>query len=160
MGALATAGESVLDRDGRLFGELDFPAPDHIEVVLNGKDVVRIARAHFEGWGDSRPLRLTVSGDDVFRYKRVTTIDGIDLGEVLSVVRNARGAIEALIVSGGGEGEPVAVPLPFVREVSAHIILEPSAEEVDAAQPSARAVPAVREALRRARSNQADPAPR
>jgi sporulation protein YlmC with PRC-barrel domain len=150
MGALAPAREKILDCDGRPFGELDFPAPDHIEVVLNGKDVVRIGRTHFEGKGELRPLRLAVSGDDVFRLKRVTTIDGIDLGEVSAVVRGARGAIEALIVSPGGEEEPLAVPLAFVREVSAHIILEPSAEEVGAAQASARALPAVREALRRA----------
>lgn len=142
--------EKVVDRGGKAFGEVDFRAADHIEVVVNGTDVVRIGREHFEGRGEGASPRLVGTGDGVFAGKRVTTIDGIDVGEVWEVVRGEGGRMEALVVGGGGEERPSAVPLRFVREVSAHIILEPSAGELEAAQRDARRSPAVAAALRRA----------
>lgn len=145
-----TARAAVLDKDGRPFGELDYRAPDHIEVVLNGRDIVRISKSHFEARGEGAQLTLEVGGDDVFLRKNVTTIDGIDLGRVAKVVRSPDGGFEALVVMSGGEGAPLAVPIRFVREVSAHIILEPSAEDVDAAQGDAVRSPRVRDAIARA----------
>jgi hypothetical protein len=67
------------------------------------------------------------------------------------VVRGADDAIDALIVDGSGEEGLLAVPLPFVREVSGHIILEPSAEEVEAAQSAVTRKAGVAAALARAR---------
>ena len=96
-------------------------------------------------------VRLKVKGDEVFMGKGVTTIDGIDLGPVAEVVHSPDGGFEALIAVPGAEGSPLAVPLGAVREVSAHIILEPSAEEVRAMQDGARRSPAVARALHRAR---------
>lgn len=125
----------VVDRDGRKFAELDYRAPDHIEVVLGGRDIVRISRAHFVGDGREGELRLKVAGNEIFLGKGVTTIDGIDLGPVVEVVRDRRGEIEAVVVAAGGEEGALAVPPRFIREVAAHIILEPSAEEVAQAQP-------------------------
>lgn len=145
-----TARAAVLDKDGRTFGELDYRAPDHIEVVLNGRDIVRISKSHFHARGEGADLKLRVRGDDVFMKKAVTTIDGIDLGRVAEVVRSPDGSFEALVVLSGGEGAPLAVPIRFVREVSAHIILEPSAEDVEGAQGAAVRSPRVRDALARA----------
>ena len=149
--AAAAAREGVVDADGAPFGTLDFPAADHLEVLVGGTTPVRVAREHFVGGGRAGPAQLNVTGDGLFLEKHVTTIDGIDLGSVCAVVRGRGGAVEALVVDGSGEGGLLAVPLPFVREVSAHIILEPSAEEVEAAQGSAAASPSVKAALARAR---------
>jgi len=141
----------VLDADGRPFGALDFETPDHIEVVLEGASSVRIARFHFEGAGGLGRVRVKGRGDSVFLGKGVTTIDGIDLGPVTEVVRSADGGFEALIVLRSAEDTPLAVPLTAVREVSAHIILEPSAEEVRALQAALSGKSAVAGALARAR---------
>jgi hypothetical protein len=141
----------VVDAEGRPFGEVDFGAADHLEVLVAGKVPVRVAREHFARRGEGAEVRLSVGGDELFLGKRVTTIDGIDLGAVTAVVREGSGGIEALLVGGGSEEGVAAVPLSFVREVSAHIILEPSAEEVAAAQAGAARDPAVAKALTRAR---------
>lgn len=148
---MARGRTPVLDADGRPFGALDFETPDHIEVVLEGAGSVRIARSHFEGAGGLGRVRLKGRGDSVFLGKRVTTIDGIDLGAVAEVVRSADGSFEALIVVPSAEGAPLAVPLSALREVSAHIILEPSAEEVRALQAGLARSGAVAGALARAR---------
>jgi len=142
----------VLDREGKVFGTLDFRAPEHVEVILAGNHVVRVSRSHFVGRAQGAELRLTVKADEVFLGKQVTTIDGIDLGPVVEVVRDSGGRIEALICRAGGEATPVAVPPAFLREVTAHIILEPSDEEVMAAQGRAAASKAVRAAIARARA--------
>lgn len=149
MTGAAKGGIPVLDKDGRKFAELDFRAPDHIEVILAGGEIVRISRAHFEEGGQSRELRLKVGADDVFQGKGVTTIDGIDVGTVVEVVRDARGDIEAVIVAAGGEGGALAVPPRSIREVASHIILEPSAEEVEWAQPALLKSRALRSAVER-----------
>ncbi len=141
----------VLDGEGRAFGSLDFETPDHVEVLLEGAGSVRIARSHFAGAGGLGRVRLKVKGDHVFLGKGVTTIDGIDLGTVAEVVHAKDGGFEALIAVRGAEGGALAVPLAAVREVSAHIILEPSAEEVRALQEGASRSPAVAAALARAR---------
>lgn len=141
----------VLDAEGRPFGALDFETPDHFEVVLEGTGSVRIARSHFEGAGGLGRVRLKVKGDNVFLGKGVTTIDGIDLGTVAEVVHTREGGFEALIAFRGAEGGALAVPLSAVREVSAHIILEPSAEEVRALQEAASRSETVAAALARAR---------
>ena len=145
------AREPVEDAEGQRFGDLDFPTPDHLEVLVGGKTPVRVGREHFERGGQGAPFRLKVKGDALFVGKHVTTIDGIDLGGVSAVVHDTGGAAEALIVVGGGEDGPLAVPLRFVREVSAHIILEPSAEEVTEAQGAALNSPRVSAAVARAR---------
>lgn len=139
----------VVDKDGRKFAQLDYRAPDHIEVVLGGRDIVRISRAHFVGDGREGELRLKVAGNDIFLGKGVTTIDGIDLGPVVEVVRDRRGEIEAVVVAGGGEEGALAVPPRFIREVAAHIILEPSAEEVAEAQPGLLKSKQLKDAVRR-----------
>jgi len=140
----------VLDRAGRRFGALDFETPDHVEVVLDGAGPIRISRTHFEAGGGLGKLRLKGEGDQVFLGKAVTTIDGIDLGPVVEVVRAEGGRFEALIAALPGEGGALAVPMEAVREVSAHIILEPAAEEVRAMQAKARRSAGVASALRRA----------
>lgn len=147
---VAGRGIPVLDAEGRPFGALDFETPDHLEVLLEGAGSVRIARSHFEGGSGPRGVRLKVKGDRVFLGKGVTTIDGIELGTVREVVRTAQGGFEALIAGQGAEGGALAVPLSAVREVSAHIILEPSAEEVRGLQEAASLSPAVAAALARA----------
>lgn len=153
MGAKEPRREPIADQRGRAFGELDFRAAEHIEVVLNGRDIVRVAKSHFAERGEAGALRLKVTGEEVFLGKAVTTIDGIEIGRVVEVVRGPAGEWEALIAAQEGEAAPLAVPLPFVREVSAHIILEPSAEDVGAAQADAARSPRVREALARARDS-------
>ncbi len=145
------AREVVSDAEGNAFGELDFPAADHLEVLVGGATPVRVGREHFDRGGASAPFRLKGNGDALFVGKQVTTIDGIDLGAVAAVVHEGGGAAEALIVGGGGEDGPVVVPIRFVREVSAHIILEPSAEEVEQAQVGALKSPRIAAAVSRAR---------
>ncbi|HEX9709791.1 MAG TPA: hypothetical protein VGB42_07510 [Candidatus Thermoplasmatota archaeon] len=150
---MAVAGDDgapVTDARGERFGHLDFRAAEHIEVVLVGGHAVRIARTHFQGMAAGPELRLTTRGDEVFLGRHVTTIDGIDIGPAVAVARDGRGAFQALVVGGGGESGPLAVPFAFVREVTAHIILEPSEQEVRDAQREARALPGVAGALRRA----------
>lgn len=141
----------VDDAAGETFGALDFPTADHLEVLVDGKSPVRIGREHFEQGGAGAQPRLKVKGDALFLGKHVTTIDGIDLGGVAEVVRSEGREVLALIVGEPGEAGFMAVPLAFVREVSAHIILEPSAQEVSDAQGSAARLPAVAAALARAR---------
>jgi sporulation protein YlmC with PRC-barrel domain len=143
--------EPVEDAEGKPFGDLDFPTADHLEVLVGGTTPVRVGREHFEKRGEGRPPKLHVAGEQLFMGKGVTTIDGIDLGTVEAVVRAPGGAIEALVVGGSSEAGFMAVPLGFVREVSAHIILEPSAEEVEAAQAHAASSPRMASALARAR---------
>jgi len=145
------AREVVKDAAGNPFGELDFPAADHLEALVGGATPIRVGREHFDRGGKSAPFRLRVKGDALFVGKQVTTIDGIDLGAVSAVVHEGGGATEALIVGGEGEQGPVAVPIKFVREVSAHIILEPSVEEVEQAQAAALKSPRVAAALSRAK---------
>ena len=145
------ARELVKDAEGHAFGELDFPTADHLEVFVGGKTPIRVGREHFDRAGASAPWRLKVKGDNLFVGKHVTTIDGIDLGAVTAVVHEGGGGVETLIVGGGGEDGPVAVPIRFVREVSAHIILEPSVEEVEQAQAAVLKSPRVGAAISRAR---------
>ncbi len=145
----AQARPAVTDAAGNAVGHLDFRAAEHIEVVLLGGHAVRIGRAHFEGMGEGPELRLSTGADEVFLGRPVTTIDGIDIGAAVAVAYAPSAAFEALIVAPAAEGELLAVPFSFVREVAAHIILEPSAEEVRGAQEQARALPGVAAALER-----------
>jgi hypothetical protein len=139
----------VRDSKGAVVGHLDFRAAEHIEVVLLGGHAVRIGRAHFVGSGNGHDLQLATPVDDVFVGRGVTTIDGIDIGRAVAVARDGQGALRAVIVGASGEAGALAVPFEFVREVTAHIILEPSEEEVREAQGRARALPGVAEALLR-----------
>jgi PRC-barrel domain protein len=150
MGAPRERRTAVSDKDGRAFGLLDFRTSEHVELLLDGRHPLRVSRAHFVGRAQGAELRLTQGADEVFLGKLVTTIDGIDLGTVVEVVRGKDGAVEAFIASTGGEEEALAVPPQFAREVSSHIILEPSVEEVQAAQEAARASPRVHAAIARA----------
>lgn len=145
----ASAPAPVTDASGAVVGHLDFRAAEHIEVVLAGGHTVRVGRAHFEGGGQEGALRLAGQADDVFIGRHVTTIDGIDIGKAVAVAHDDGGAFQAIIVGAAGEAGAIAVPFDFVREVTGHIILEPSEEEVRDAQGRARALPGVAEALMR-----------
>jgi hypothetical protein len=140
----------VADARGELVGHLDFRAAEHIEVVLLGGHGVRVGRAHFEGQGAGSDLRLKTRAEAVFAGRVVTTIDGIDIGKAVAVARGPGGTFEAIVLAPQGEAGALAVPFEFVREVSAHIILEPSEEEVRNAQGRAHALPGVAQALARA----------
>lgn len=140
----------VTDATGAVVGHLDFRAAEHIEVVLLGGHPVRVGRSHFQGGGEAAELQLATAADDIFIGLNVTTIDGIDLGRAVAVAHDGSGAFRALIVGAAGEAGAIAVPFEFVREVTAHIILEPSEEEVREAQGRARALPGVAEPLMRA----------
>ena len=143
--------KTVLDSQGQPFAELDYRTAEHAEVVLKGGHRIRVTLAHFAAGHGSGPLRLAMKSDEVFLEKRVTTIDGIDLGEVVAVARAPDGTVEALVAVRADNGEALAVAPGMVREVATHIILEPSEEEVREAQGAASKHPAVAQALALAR---------
>ncbi len=142
----------MTDAEGTAFGVIDFRVPEAIEVVLVGGHAVRIAKAHFEGQAAGASLRLKTAADAVFVGRQVTTIDGIDLGRAVAVAHSDAGSFEALVVDAGSEAGLLAVPFASVREVAAHIILEPSAQEVRDDQPSVLALPSVAATVERARA--------
>ena len=142
--------KTVLDSEGQPFAELDYRTADHAEVVLKGGFRIRVTLAHFAP-GGSGALRLAMKSDEVFLEKTVTTIDGIDLGEVAAVARAPDGTVEALVAVRADNGEALAVAPAMVREVATHIILEPSEEEVRQAQGATSKHAAVAQALARVR---------
>lgn len=143
----------VLDAEGRPFGDLDYRAAEHVEVIFGGRDIIRIANRYFDLGDPSAPVvRLKSRGDGVFLGQDVTTIDGVDLGTVVEVVHDAAGQLEVLVLRSRTGGPPLAVPRAFVREVTHHIILEPSDMEVWDEQPALAKDARVRAALERVRA--------